>query len=144
MDLYRDVDGCGWMSICMWMDVDGCAYAWGWMWMDAYMDMDDTTVQETVVLSTLLRGLDLNGSAADCAATTDVELRPSSRWREFICAVLPHLRPGARITGYCASAAALGPSAKLPLSQGTPRTWCHPGAQRRGRLPSWWRQRRRR
>ena len=33
------------------------------------MDMDDTTVQETVVLSTLLRGLDLNGSATDCAAS---------------------------------------------------------------------------
>ena len=44
--------------------------------------------------------------------------RPSeSRWRSLLTSLIPlHVKQGARVSGYCASASALGPSAKLPRS----------------------------
>ena len=44
--------------------------------------------------------------------------RPSeSRWRALLTSLIPlHVKQGARVSGYCASASALGPSAKLPRS----------------------------
>ena len=44
--------------------------------------------------------------------------RPSeSRWRALLTSLIPlHVKQGARVSGYCASASALGPSAKLPGS----------------------------